>query len=114
MGNLGMNLEYNEAADSERTEIYKRAISTYGEEAQIRMVFEEMAELQKELCKHLRGKEPFEQIIRIAEEIADVEIMLDQMKILFKLNEAVESHKEYKIFRLNQNLNKEEGGIKHE
>ena len=42
MGNLGMNLEYNEAADSERTEIYKRAISTYGEEAQIRMVFEEM------------------------------------------------------------------------
>ena len=35
--------------------IYRRALKTYGAEAQTRMVFEEMAELQKELCKNARG-----------------------------------------------------------
>lgn len=95
---------------SEKQDIYKRAIETYGEGAQICIVFEEMAELQKELCKYLRGKEPKEQLIRIAEEIADVEIMLEQMKILFDLHKAVDSHKEYKVLRLKQRLDKEVKG----
>ena len=43
------------------------------------MMFEEMAELQKELCKNARGKD---NRAEIAEEIADVHIMLDQMEIL--------------------------------
>ena len=50
---------------------------------QILMVFEEMAELQKELCKYLRNGESDEAVCRVAEEIADVGIMLDQMKLLF-------------------------------
>ena len=50
---------------------------------QILMVFEEMAELQKELCKYLRNGESDEAVCRVAEELADVEIMLDQMKLLF-------------------------------
>ena len=43
------------------------AIKKYGTQAQICMVFEEMAELQKELCKRLRGSE---NIDHVAEEIA--------------------------------------------
>lgn len=95
----------------ERDRIYKKAIDTWGEDSQITMIFEEMAELQKELCKYLRGEESPEHKIAIAEEIADVEIMLEQMKIIFNLEGAVNKHKEYKIFRLAQKLNKYGGKI---
>ena len=37
-------------------EVLQRALDTYGSSIQIAMVFEEMSELQKELCKYLRGK----------------------------------------------------------
>lgn len=37
------------------TATFKQALDTYGAEAQTLMVMEEMAELQKELCKHARG-----------------------------------------------------------
>ena len=88
----------------ETREIYKSAIGTYGVEAQICMVFEEMSELQKELCKHLRGKRGAEHRESIAEEIADVEIMLDQMKMLFEIDGKVRQHKETKIKRLGMRL----------
>ena len=38
-----------------KTKLYRIALSTYGAEAQTLMAMEEMAELQKELCKHARG-----------------------------------------------------------
>ena len=60
-------------------EIYRKALDTYGAEAQTLMAMEEMAELQKELCKHARGKD---NRLEIAEEIADVWIMLNQMAML--------------------------------
>ena len=53
--------------------IYREALNKWGAEAQTLMVFEEMAELQKELCKHTRGRDNRE---AIAEEIADVQIIL--------------------------------------
>lgn len=65
------------------TDVFKDAIEEFGEAAQVTMVFEEMAELQKELCKWLRGNTDAAERYRIAEEIADVEIMLAQMKLLF-------------------------------
>ena len=42
---------------SEYTEhdIFRSAIDTYGAVMQITIAFEEMSELQKELCKYLRG-----------------------------------------------------------
>ena len=36
--------------------IYREALNKWGAEAQTLMVFEEMSELQKELCKHARVK----------------------------------------------------------
>lgn len=94
--------------DTHEKEIYKKALLKWGEGAQIAMVFEEMAELQKELCKCLRGKNVTGQI---AEEIADVEIMLSQMKTLFKIENQVEDAKQYKLARLEGKLN--EPGDKH-
>lgn len=78
-------------------EIYRQAIETYGATAQIAMVFEEMSELQKELCKSLRGRE---NRAEIAEEIADVEIMLGQMKLYYGIEEDAEEMKKFKIKRL--------------
>lgn len=83
--------------NSHAAKIYRRALDTFGAEAQIFMVMEEMSELQKELCKNFRGKE---NVDSIAEEIADVEIMLEQMKILFCVGDSVREWKEQKIRRL--------------
>ncbi len=83
------------------TEALQRALDTYGSLPQIVMVFEEMSELQKELCKYLRGKySP----ANIAEEIADVEIMLEQMKMLFCCAEDVRSVRRRKVERLKERL----------
>lgn len=62
------------------------ALALWGAEAQTLMMFEEMAELQKELCKNARGKD---NRAEIAEEIADVRIMLDQMEIAPRLQRTV-------------------------
>src|SRR5699024_1345961 len=87
--------------DMDEREICKQALDVYGKEAQITMVFEEMAELQKELCKYLRG---IEHEFLIAEEIADVEIVLKQMKLLFNIEKTVVDKKKYKLDRLEERL----------
>jgi len=77
--------------------IYRAALEKWGAEAQTLMVFEEMSELQKELCKAARGKDNKNDI---AEEIADVIIMLEQMQILHDCKDAVEIYKAAKLDRL--------------
>ena len=100
----------------EEREILEAALETYGAEAQTLMVFEEMAELQKELCKYARTEdERLKKICRdhIAEEIADVEIMLEQMKILHGCEELTKNTRTIKIFRLGSRIEmkkKEEEG----
>lgn len=87
--------------EDERTFLTK-VIRYYGYESQIRMMFEEMAELQKELCKRMRGENNRNHII---EEIADVEIMLDQITIMFEIDwlEVAEIREE-KIARLKKRI----------
>ena len=81
------------------TDVFKDAIEEFGEAAQVTMVFEEMAELQKELCKWLRNGNSVELTHNIAEEIADVEIMLAQMKLLFDNRGLVLSYRRDKTAR---------------
>jgi hypothetical protein len=85
----------------DKTKIYQTAIERWGAGSQIIMVFEEMAELQKELSKEIRGHGDR---IHIAEEIADVEIMLEQMKLLFDVSGHVEQFKQTKLERLESRL----------
>lgn len=87
--------------------IYSAAIETWGKEAQVVMVMEEMSELQKELCKNLRGRENIE---AIAEEIADVKIMLGQMERLFSIGQLVDDYKAKKLGRLALRLTQANGG----
>ena len=58
-------------------------INHYGKPAQTLMLFEEMAELMKEICKNNRGEENRD---AITEEFADVQIMLEQVKLMYEIN----------------------------
>ena len=68
----------------ERDNIFKTLINKFGGKQMV-VAIEELSELQKELCKAIRGQEVKENII---EEIADVSIMLCQIMIYFEIEEA--------------------------
>lgn len=85
----------------EEAGIFAAAIAKWGNQAQVMMVFEEMSELQKELCKNWRGKDNIEQI---ADEVADVEIMLDQLKMIYEIKDKVREHRAFKVMRLRKRL----------
>lgn len=95
--------------------ILMRAITRYGETSQINMMFEEMSELQKALCKWLRYEQVSDtdamvRVLRaaICEEIADVEIMLDQMRLLFDPDGEESAIRQHKLNRLRDRLNEME------
>lgn len=81
--------------------LLQKAIAKWGEDAQMKMVLEEMSELQKEICKMWRGKDNRD---AIAEEVADVEIMLDQLQIMLGIWEDVQGHRKKKLQRLQERL----------
>ena len=85
--------------------LYRKALHKW-DNLQVLMLFEEMAELQKEITKNIRGVENRKEI---AEEIADVEIMLAQMKLYYGVSEGVERFKKYKLQRLEDRLVKNNG-----
>ena len=76
-------------------EILKKAIEHYGKEHQLGVAQEELSELVTAISHYKRGREH-----NVAEEIADVEIMLSQLKIIFNCTDEVEEWKEKKVERL--------------
>lgn len=98
---------------TERTELLKAAIRVYGKPAQIDMAVEEMSELTKALCKVKRahgGPETTAAISNVIEEIADVQIMLDQLRIIF--DSDAEDEEQAKLERLAGRLKKATAGRK--
>lgn len=85
----------------ERRFVYEHAIGTYGIKPQIQMVIEEMSELTKEICKYFRGKD---NIQTIADEVADVTIMLEQLQLILGINDDVSRHMDLKVVRLAERL----------
>lgn len=82
--------------------VLKRALYTWGEQAQMMMVVEEMSELMKEILKNVnRGKDNLAEII---EETADVEIMLEQLKENYQIADKVEAYKSEKIKLIERRL----------
>lgn len=79
------------------------AVLSYGRDAQTDVAIEEMAELTQALIHNRRGRPA-----NIAEEIADVEIMLEQLKIIHNCADEVETQKDAKIKRLALNLRQKE------
>ena len=82
--------------------VLKRAIETYGVEAQLNVAIEELSELIKEICKHKRYMDNTKAIL---EEMADCYIMLEQMQIIFGLSSGdIGDMMRKKVDRLNRRL----------
>ena len=75
------------------------AIDTYGTDNQTDVAIEEMAELTQALIHNRRGRPA-----NIPEEIADVEIMLEQLKIIHACADEVKKQKDAKLKRLSFKL----------
>lgn len=85
-----------------RLAVYDEAISKFGDRKQVTVAIEEMSELTKELCKWLEGR--LEDTDSISQEIADVTIMMEQLRIIFECNDDVCQDMDFKIERLSKRL----------
>ena len=82
---------------SERCKTYTNAMLAFGERNQLIVSIEELSECQKEICKILRGGEDYR---HLAEEVADATIMLEQIRLMFNINDCVCNFMDEKIKRL--------------
>ena len=88
--------------------VISKAIERYGVPLQTVVAMEEMAELQKELSKAIRGYIAFGKVDNtsgILEEVADVRIMLSQIAVMYDIHEdEVKEVMRSKLMRLNSRL----------
>lgn len=91
-----------------------KAINTYGVGNQIIKTVEELSELSQALCKSIVRlnytkekislEDNLKSVDNIFEEMADVEIMLEQCKMMFQCDKEVNKWKQKKIERLERRL----------
>lgn len=84
-----------------RLYLYRSALEKWGVQSQINQLYEEIGELLTAIVHLDRGRITVD---GLAEEIADVELCLEQLKDIHKISEAVESWKEKKLKRLAERL----------
>lgn len=82
------------------TDICIKAVQKFGREHQIDKCIEECAELMNELIKQRDKRTTTENVI---DEIADVDIMIGQMKYIFGV-ERCEARKKVKLERLKERI----------
>jgi NTP pyrophosphatase (non-canonical NTP hydrolase) len=98
------NSSFNESNNQYKDPIpvLKKAICKYGKQAQLDVAVEEMAELTKEIIKSKRGASNYHQIV---EELADVYIMMTQIKLIYGIyDEELINAMDLKIARLEKRL----------
>ena len=83
--------------------VLREAIEHWGIPSQIMMLFEEMGELQTALTHYLRDRI---EAPSVEDEIADVQVMLNQMKIIFD-EENIDLIYEEKLKRLHNMIEHE-------
>lgn len=84
-----------------RIAVYENAIARNGVLLQLIVALEELSEAQKEICKFLRENGNKE---HLAEEVADATIMLEQLRIIFDINDDVCRYMDEKVKRLRDRL----------
>lgn len=82
-------------------DLYQLALDRWGVNGQLTVAVEELSELIKEICKTLRH---IGHVNDLAEEVADVEIMCEQLRYMFAIDEEVDDWKKYKLNRLANRL----------
>lgn len=92
-----------------REELYQKAIEKWGVVSQIEMLNEESTELALAVRKYIRHwkSDDIKYVINLVEEIADVEIMIEQVcSIHPHFRDKIEEIKEFKLQRLEKRINK--------
>ena len=84
-------------------EICYAALEKWGPQKQTLKLFEEMAELQDALCKQMDGRDSTS---HVAEEIADVLVVMEQMMILHNCEHEVVEIRKQKLERLQRRVEK--------
>ena len=79
----------------------REVIAFYGKDMQLNICIEELSELIKELCKVKRG---IGNLDNIAEEMADVKIIMEQLDIIFDNSDDVNKWYIKKLNRLRTRL----------
>lgn len=93
----------------DRNELYRMAKELWGRDAQREMVYEEIGEFMNEFASFKRGRGD---LYKMAEEIADLRIMLEQVEVMYGLQDHVAGVIDKKLDRLNDRV-LEEAGKKH-
>lgn len=80
--------------DNYENNIYEKALQKYGKQAQVMMFMEESAELTKELSKYIRsissgGISDLDNELNILSEMADVYIIMEQLKYMFDFTDEM-------------------------
>lgn len=90
--------------DTKRVQdILQKNIDLNGPSMEVDVAIEEMSELTKELVKHRRGRM---NLLNIAEEIAHVEIMMEQLKMIFGCHGLVAEQQDITVERIRDELRK--------
>ena len=89
---------------NDKESIYRAAISVWGKDAQENQAVEEMAELIQAINKMRRQPSP-EHLDDLKEELADVQIMLDQLRLIHRVSdEELQFYEAQKLQRLQKRL----------
>ena len=83
--------------------LFRLSISRWGKNLQRIMVMEECAELTQAVAKDIRDGEFDRNNQKVCEELADVGIMLDQMKLMYN-EEIIKTWRINKLKRLEERL----------
>lgn len=87
-------------------QLLERVITANGMNKQLDVAIEELSELMKAICKVKRYSYTQEDcLVNLAEEMADVEIILAELKVMFDNEDSVKEWKNYKLDRLEKRLN---------
>lgn len=87
-------------------QLLERVITANGTSTQLDVAVEECSELIQAICKIKRyGYTDEDCYFNLAEEMADVEIILAELKLLFDNEGDVKEWKNYKLDRLEKRLN---------
>ena len=89
-------------------DILEKAIKHFGVENQMMQTMEELSELSVAISKCLRYKDDIEARNNLVEEVADVLIMIDQLKIIMNIKDyEIECYRRYKLDRLERRIENE-------
>lgn len=81
-----------------RESIYKRALEKFGTQAQMIAALEEISELSVEIAKKLNGKR--DGLGSLIDELADTRIVVEQLEMMFCIEERVQLRMRSKIEKL--------------